>query len=154
MTASPGQALSGARLDEVFARAAGFADAPDVEADYARYLCVLVTGFLEQAVERVILGYVDAQGDRRLSSYIATTLRPMRNMRARQILEIVGRFDEDWRSQLDEKLTIRHRDAIGSVYASRNRIAHGEDVDLTYRQVRDDYALVREAISILEEIAP
>lgn len=154
MMASPGQGPSSVRLDEVFARAAGFADAPDVEADYARYLCVLVTGFLEQAVEQVILGYVDNQGDPRLSRYIATTLRPMRNMRAQQILEMLGRFDDNWRAQLNAKLSIRHREAIGSVYASRNKIAHGEDVDLPYRQVRDDYALVKEAVGFLEDVAP
>lgn len=133
-------------------RASGFTDAPDVEADYARYLCVLVTGFLEQAVERVILGYVDAQGNRRLSRYIAKRLQPNRNMRAKQLLDIVGQFDEDWRSQLDEKLTTRHRDAIGSVYASRNKIAHGEDVDLPYRQIHNDYVMVKEAVGFLEEI--
>ncbi len=153
MTAPAGQGPTNVRLDEVFERASQFVHSPDIEADYARYLCILVTGFLEQAVERVILTYVDGQANPRLSRYVATTLRPMRNMRAQQILEIVGRFDEAWRSQLDAKLTIRHRDAIGSVYASRNRIAHGEDVDLPYRQVRDDYALVREAVVFLEETA-
>ena len=119
--------------------------------NYARYLCILVTGFIEQAVERSISAYVDAQGDQRLSRYIATTFRQGRNMRAREILDIVGRFDENWRSQLNEKLTLRHREAIGSVYASRNKIAHGEDVDLPYRQVRDDYKLVREAMGFLQE---
>ena len=149
--AFPGQGPSTVRLDAVFARAGRFADAPDVEADYARYLCILVTGFIEQAVERSISAYVDAQGDQRLSRYIATTFRQGRNMRAREILDIVGRFDENWRSQLNEKLTLRHREAIGSVYASRNKIARGEDVDLPYRQVRDDYKLVREAMGFLQE---
>ena len=66
-------------------------------------------------------------------------------------MRLVGSFNEDWRTQLEKKLTTRHRDAIGSVYASRNKIAHGEDVDLAYRQVRDDYDLVREAVDFLEE---
>ena len=72
-------------------------------------------------------------------------------MQAREIVRLVGRFNEDWRTQLEKKLTTRHREAIGSVYASRNKIAHGEDVDLAYRQVRGDYDLVREAIDFLEE---
>ncbi len=72
-------------------------------------------------------------------------------MRAEMILKIVGDFDQEWKSLLDLKLTLRHREAIGSVYASRNKIAHGEDVDLPYRQVSSDYALVREAIGFIEE---
>ena len=139
------------RIDDVFERAVGFGDEPDVQADYARYLCVLVTGFLEQAVVRVILDYVNALGDPSLSRYVAETLRRPGSMYAQDIIHLVGSFSEDWRTQLTEKLTTRHREAIGSVYASRNKIAHGEDVDLAYRQVRGDYDLVREAIDFLEE---
>ena len=73
------------------------------------------------------------------------------NMRAERIFKIAGDFDEEWKTQLKLKLTLRHREAIGSVYASRNKIAHGEDVDLPYRQVSSDYALVREAVGFIEE---
>ena len=142
---------SSTRIDDVFERAVGFDDEPDIQADYVRYLCVLVTGFLEQAVVRVILNYVDALGDPSLSRYVAETLRRPGSMQVEQILRLVGRFNEDWRTELGEKLTTRHREAIGSVYASRNRIAHGEDVDLAYRQIRGDYDLVREAIDFLED---
>ena len=142
---------SSTRIDDVFERAVGFDDEPDIQADYVRYLCVLVTGFLEQAVVRVILNYVDALGDPSLSRYVAETLRRPGRMQVEQILRLVGRFNEDWRTELGEKLTTRHREAIGSVYASRNKIAHGEDVDLAYRQIRGDYDLVREAIDFLED---
>ena len=142
---------SSTRIDDVFERAVGFDDEPDIQADYVRYLCVLVTGFLEQAVVRVILNYVDALGDPSLSRYVAETLRRPGSMQVEQILRLVGRFNEDWRTELGEKLTTRHREAIGSVYASRNKIAHGEDVDLAYRQIRGDYNLVREAIDFLED---
>lgn len=149
---SPGaERLSTARIDAVFERAVRFEGEPDVQADYARYLCVLVTGFLEQAVVRVVLDYVNALGDPSLNRYVAETLRRPGSMHAPDILRLVGSFNEDWQTQLAEKLTNRHREAIGSVYASRNKIAHGEDVDLAYRQVRGDYDLVLEAIRFLEE---
>ena len=142
---------SGTRIDDVFQRAVGFNDNPEIQADYARYLCVLVTGFLEQSVVRVILEYVDELGDPSLSRYVAETLRRPGSMQAQEILRLVGNFNENWKTELGEKLTTRHREAIGSVYASRHKIAHGEDVDLAYRQVRGDYVLVLEAIEFLEE---
>ena len=152
MSVNNGGRLGSVRLDETFSRAMRFDSEPEVESDYARYLCILVTGFLEKAVEQAILNYVDSQGNHRLSSYVAETLRSSRSMRAETILKIVGDFDEQWKSNLALKLTPRHREAIGSVYASRNKIAHGEDVDLPYRQVSSDYALVREAVGFIEEI--
>ena len=151
MAVSHGKSPSAVRLDDVFLRASRFSNQPEVEADYARYLCILVTGFLEKSVEQAILNYVDSQGNHRLSSYVAETLRSGRSMRAETIFKIVGDFDEQWKSLLVLKLTLRHREAIGSVYASRNKIAHGEDVDLPYRQVSSDYALVREAVGFIEE---
>lgn len=151
MPAQTEDRASGSRIDEVFERAVGFDSQPDIQADYARYLCILVTGYLEQAVVGVVLDYVDALGDASLSRYVAETLRRPGSMHAQSILQLVGRFNEDWEAQLDQKLTTRHREAIGSVYASRNKIAHGEDVDLGYRQVRGDYDLVREAIAFIEE---
>ena len=152
MTVCLGESPGSVRLDETFSRAAKFSDEPEIEADYARYLCILVTGFLEQSVEQAILVYVDSQGNQRLSSYIAKTLIPRRSMRAERMLEIVGDFDQKWKARLALKLTSRHRDAIGSAYASRNKIAHGEDVDLPYRQVSHDYVLVKEAIGFIAEI--
>ena len=151
MASIHGRSPGSARLDDAFLRASRFVNEPEVEADYSRYLCILVTGFLEKAVEQVILDYVDAQGNQRLSSYVAETLGRGRSMRAETILKVVGDFDQQWKSLLALKLTLRHREAIGSVYASRNKIAHGEDVDLPYRQVSSDYALVREAVGFIEE---
>ena len=139
------------RLDEVFERAGNLVADPAVQADYARYLCVLVTGFLEQSVRRTLLEYVESQQNPKLNRYIEWSLRPTRSMRATEILDLVKRFDESWQSELDAKLTFRHREAIGSVYASRNKIAHGEDVDLPYRQIRADYDMVKEAVRFLEE---
>lgn len=151
MSSPRGDRPSTARIDDVFDRAVRFEGEPDTQADYARYLCVLVTGFLEQSVVRVVLDYVNALGDPSLSRYVAETLRRPGSMQAQEILRLVGSFNEDWRTQLGQKLTTRHREAIGSVYASRHKIAHGEDVDLAYRQVRGDYDLVLEAIQFLEE---
>lgn len=42
---------SQSRIDEAFERAFSFDGDDVVQADYARYLCVLVTGFLEQQVQ-------------------------------------------------------------------------------------------------------
>lgn len=143
---------SQSRIDEAFERAFSFDGDDVVQADYARYLCVLVTGFLEQQVQQTILSYVDSQDDRRLSSYIAARLRRSRNMRRSQLLELVGEFDLAWRSELLQRLTDAHSAAIESAYASRNSIAHGEDVALTLSQIREYYRFIREVVEFFRHI--
>ncbi len=140
------------RIEAAFERAARFVDDPSVQADYVRYLCILVTGFLEQAVVSCVLNYVDAQGNPKLSAYVADSLQRPGSMKARNLLNLLGSFSDPWEKDLDSRLTERHRDAIGTIYANRNKIAHGEDVDLTYGQVHGEFALVAETVGFVEEI--
>jgi len=42
-------------LDDTFKRATAIGPDPELQSDFARYLCVLVSGFLEKAVVEVIL---------------------------------------------------------------------------------------------------
>ncbi|MDE0495020.1 MAG: HEPN domain-containing protein [Acidimicrobiaceae bacterium] len=136
----------------VFSRAQEFSEGSEVKADYTRHLCVLVTGYLEQEIVRIVVDYVDALGNQTLSRYVSDTLEYPGSMRAANILKLVRSFSDTWHSQLDEKLTIRHREAIGSLYVNRNLIAHGKDVDLTYLEVQEYYELAREVVRFVEEV--
>ena len=142
-----------ARLDAVLERGAEFHSDPEVQADYTRYLCILVAGFIERSVEDILQAYVDQASDSRVSRYVSTTLRRSGNLRAGQIVSLFEAFDDHWKARLNVELTTEHRQAIGNVYANRNQIAHGEDVDLTYRQIQGDYERVKAAVDILEETA-
>ena len=140
------------RISGVFSRAQKFSQGSEIQADYTRYLCVLVTGYIEQEIVRIVVDYVDALGNQTLSSYVSATLKHPGSMRAANILKLVESFSVVWHSQLDQKLTTRHREAIGSLYANRNLIAHGEDVNLTYLQVREYYELARDVVRFVEEV--
>lgn len=141
------------RLEAVLERGAAFDSDPEVQADYTRYLCILVAGFIERSVEDILQAYVDEAADSRVSRYVSTTLRRSGNLRAGQIVNLFEAFDDRWKTRLDGELTAEHRQAIGNIYANRNQIAHGEDVDLTYRQIRGDYDRIRAAVQILEDTA-
>ena len=141
-----------ARLDAAFGRAAAFEE-PEIQADYTRYLCILVAGFIERSVEDILQAYAEQKADSRVTRYVGTTLRRRGNLRANQIVRLFGDFDDSWKEQLDETLTDEQRQAIGNVYANRNPIAHGEDVDLTYSQIQNDYERVKEAVYALQAVA-
>ncbi len=42
-------------LDDTFKRAAKVGGDPELQSDFARYLCVLVSGFFEKAIAELIL---------------------------------------------------------------------------------------------------
>ena len=70
MTSQPTVNAGDTWITGVFSRAQNFGQAPDVQADYTRYLCVLVTGYLEQRVVQIIGDYVYALGNQNLSRYV------------------------------------------------------------------------------------
>lgn len=154
---SPGAPREPDQLKAVFDRADRIASSTEswmdeVLADYARYLCILVMGFLERSVERVFQDYVDSLKDPKVSSYVGKKFQYERFMQVSDIRKIAGEFDENWKNRLNSEMTEEHRTAIGNLHSHRRNIAHGRDSDLTYRQLCEAYDLIKETIGFLEAI--
>jgi hypothetical protein len=87
------------RLDATFRRADNLPPDSDSEllSDFARYLCVLVSGFLEQATIELLLEHVRNQASPSIQQHVERRLRQFTNANAQKLLELLGSFDADWR---------------------------------------------------------
>ena len=63
------------QLDTTFARARGLDADAELLSDFARYLCVLVSGFVEQATIELLLEYVRNRSERSIQSYVEGRVR-------------------------------------------------------------------------------
>ncbi|MFA6318984.1 MAG: HEPN domain-containing protein [Elusimicrobiota bacterium] len=131
------------QLDATFMRAAGLAAQSELLSDFAKYLCVLVSGFLEQAVIELILEYVRNKSDGRIQSHVERRLRKLTNLKSQLLLDVVGGFDPDWRRSLEPILVDEYKAALDSVVDLRNTIAHGKSVGVTMKSVTDYYVRVK-----------
>ena len=86
--------------------------------------------------------------------YVERNLKRPGNLDTGRLLSLVDSFSEQWHTALDAFLTAEHRAAITSVYTNRNTLAHGGDVDLTYREITTYYARVRETVDFLDTLVP
>ena len=138
------------RLDATFERAEGV-DPGDLQlrADLAKYLCVLIAGFFEKAVQELATDWCRRQSAPTVSRYTSKQLQRLQNIGAQKLKELFDAFGADWRNELetefDDELV-----ALGSVYSNRNELAHGGNVDLTMTRVRDYYASIRKLVDHLE----
>ena len=57
-------------LNATFDRASGVQGNSELLSDFARYLCVLVSGFLEQAVIELAMGHVRLQSSQGVQRYV------------------------------------------------------------------------------------
>lgn len=139
-----------AKLEAAFSRAGNLDPTSEVRSDFAKYLCVLVSGFLERTVETILIEHVRSRSAESVVGYIEQTLRAG-NLNAHNLLVLVGRFDLDAKERLEEFLDDERRDAINSIHGNRNRIAHGDDVGLTYVRVKGYHEKIREVVRFLED---
>jgi len=130
------------RLDETFKRVSGVKE-PELSSDFARHLCVLVSGFLEQAVIELLLEYVRVRSPEGIQRYVGQRLRRFTTANANNIIALFGSFDLDWQKDLEKYIVDEYKDAIDSVVNLRHTIAHGRFAGVTMTSVQSYYDRVK-----------
>jgi hypothetical protein len=140
------------RLDATFGRLNGTGADPEVISDFSRYLCILVSGYLEKALYELVVDHARRVGAPSLVRFIDQRTRKFTNAKSAKIFELVGDFDPDWRRSLEEILSDDLKDAVDSVVSLRNKIAHGESVGVTYVQIQDYYTRVQKVVGLVADV--
>jgi len=140
------------RLDATFNRGKSLASHADLEtqADFARYLCVLVSGYVEKSIAELVLEHSRHHAATTLQRYVESNTRRFANANCQRLKDLLGRFSPDWRARLDTVLVDEFKDAIDSLVALRHLIAHGGSASVTYRQIAEYYSRIQ---MVVEEIA-
>jgi hypothetical protein len=140
------------RLDATFQRVAGIGSDLELQSDFARYLCVLVSGYLERAVAELVLEHARRSGNPSLQRFVELNTRRFTNANAERLQNLLGSFDPDWRQTLESFLVDELKDAVDSIVNLRNTIAHGGSVGLTYQRISDYYARVQRVVDRIADL--
>lgn len=142
------------RLDAAFDRIQAIGeDELEARADFARYLCVLVSGYLEQSVNELLFEHCRQQASESVQRYARWHLVRFGNATKGNIVAVCGRFDESWGEDLEHFIVDERAAAVGSIVKERHRIAHGENSDISYVRVRDYREKIDEVIDRIAELA-
>jgi hypothetical protein len=122
---------------------------------WSRYLCVLTSGYLEKSIKEALQRYADARGWPEVSRYFDKTWQKSRNMKCDVICEILGNFNEDWRTSFEKWLEEdeQRKAGINNLISWRNRLSHGEDVTgVSYVSTKESFKLVNDVLDKIEQI--
>ncbi len=127
---------------------------PEAQAHNAKYLAVLVSGYLEQAIKELLLQYASEGARKQISKYIEETWPVSRNMNTENIKTILGQFNSHWSNEFIEWLDRKfdRKNDINSIVSWRNSIAHGQEFNtngVTLVSVRKAFSTVSELISFI-----
>jgi hypothetical protein len=137
------------RIDGIFARAAGVNDM-ELQADLASHLCVVVSGFVEQATRHIFGEYARTKANPHVARYVERQLDGFTNANAAKLCQLSGAFKAEWGTDLEAYLEGQRKDALDSVIANRHNIAHGRSVGLTYVRIKEYYEQAQDIVAYLE----
>lgn len=138
------------RLDATFQRVGQVATDPELQSDFARYLCVLLSGYLEEAVSELLLEHSRRSAAPSVQRFVESRTRRLTNLNSQRLQELLGSFDPDWRKDLEQFVVDERKDAIDSIVNLKNIIAHGQSVGVTYTRVRGYYQQIQ---TVVERVA-
>ena len=140
------------RLKELFNKA-NVACGTDFEmrSHWAKYLCVLCSGFLENAVSEIYGDFVRGAASKPVANFADFNLSKIQNPKSIKFIEIAQSFRKDWATDLEVFLSSNGGGAaINAIMTNRHRIAHGEDSNITLVQIKDYLDKAVEAIEFIE----
>lgn len=128
-------------LDELYVRAdpRGFDD-PEIAADLGRYLCVRVSGFLEQATSIILREYCEKNSWGDVQQFSLSWLDRMPNLSHDILVKMVSRFNKNISRDLEEFLLKEERKSrINALIGIRNDVAHGKQQGMSRQQAWEYY---------------
>lgn len=128
---------------------------PESQAHNAKYLAVLVSGYLEQAVKELLLHYAFQGARPQISNYIEETWPISRNMNTKNINDILGQFNSTWSEDFLFWLEQddNRKSNINSIVRWRNGIAHGQESNttgVTLVSVRNAFSTISDLVSFID----
>ena len=138
------------RLDHLFREADSFKNDLELHAHWAKYLCVLVSGFLEVSLREIYSDYARRKSAPHFASFVKQTLRGFNNARAEKVFELARSFSVEWAEELRDLLDDQHTSALDSVVNNRHSIVHGRTSNVSYAQVKEWYDSAVEMVDALE----
>lgn len=143
-------------LDNLFAKISNIQrispDDIDLQAHWARYLCILVSGFLENSISTIYIEYAKKKATPQITNFVEHKLERFQNPNMEKNFQLMASFDEEWGKQFKIRTEGEIKAAVNSIVKLRNDIAHGKSVSTTYINIKNYYQSSKKLLDVIEDI--
>jgi hypothetical protein len=137
------------RLDKLFDKIKDIQDI-ELQSHWARYLCILVSGYIETSILSIYSDYAKKKASPNVSNFVSSILDRFQNPKMNKILELVHDFNPQWEAELKNFTDGELGDSVDSIVANRHNLAHGrQNVGISYVTIKKYY---QNAIKVIELI--
>jgi hypothetical protein len=139
------------KIDHIFKLAGQLEPDEELLAHWAKYLCVLTSGFIENSLRIILTQFAKNKANQQVANFVESRIRMITNLNEERIGQLLGAFSSEWRDKFTGKRTDAQKAAIDSVIANRHLIAHGQSVSLTLARMKEYYTEVVKTITMIDE---
>jgi hypothetical protein len=123
----------------------------EMQSHWAKYICVLISGFLENAIHLIYSEYVKKVSNEKVSQFSIRQIKKIQNPKANKVVEIAKSFDSDWGNKLEKYLDDDGRkEAIDTIMNNRHLIAHGKPSNITLAPLNEYFKKTIKACEFIE----
>lgn len=110
----------------------------ETQAHWARYLCILSAGFLENALSEIYVSFTRNAASEPVANYASSTLNKIQNPKCSKFIEVATSFKPEWGTTLENYVEDEGRkEALDSIMSNRHLIAHGKNSGITVSRLQD-----------------
>lgn len=123
----------------------------EAQSHWAKYLCVLSAGFLENSIRELYGYYCSKCANPNVARFAGKALSRIHNPKAAAFLEVAGSFEKKWKHDLETFIENEGRkEAISSIMSNRHLIAHGKDTSISLVRIKEYLTKSIEVIEFIE----
>lgn len=122
----------------------------EVQSHWAKYLCVLCAGLLENAITEIYGQFVKGAASEPVANYAMSELEGINNPKSKRFVTVARSFKQSWGDDLEVYLAQEGRgEAIDSIMTNRHLIAHGKNSNISMVRVKE---YLKKSVEVLEYI--
>ena len=124
----------------------------EIKSHFSKYLCIKVSGLLENFMKAQIGDYVDSTSSKSTAKYVKGKLKTFTNIDHKKLSTFLESFDEIWVEKFGDLVIDDLKSSLNAIISNRNNIAHGNNDSITPSIIKTHYENVKTIINILDTI--
>jgi len=136
-------------IDNLFQVIFGFNGDDYIKSLLTYYLCIRVSGFLENSIRIIFTDYSVPRTLDNVRTYINNKLEKFPNPTWDSIASLTGTFSEQWKKDIRAGVSQKQRTSLESINLNRNAIAHG---GISTIAINDLLTYYNDVVLLIEEI--
>lgn len=138
------------KLNYLYEEIGKFNGDPEILSHLTKYLCILSNGYIEETIRTIYGQYAVKTSHPHVASYVNRNLRSFQNAKSEKIIQLTYSFSNTWGHDLTMFMTEEMTAGIDSIVEIKNSLAHGGNIGITYRDLKNYWDNAIKVLDYLE----